>query len=92
MGSCSRGSGPTAGSDAVEGTGAWIEDKDGVIIEIATITHLTTTTLDCTSNLAEPGEWYFVVASNGGLGADFGVAMARCKITVKACLEEGGAT
>lgn len=79
------------GEDAVEGTGAWIEDKDGVIAEIATITHSTTTTLDCTINLPEPGEWYFVVASNGGLGADFGVSMARRKITVKASLEEGGA-
>ncbi len=79
------------GEGAVEGTGAWIEDKDGMIAEVATVTNSTTTTLDCTIDLPEPGEWYFVVASNGGMGEEFGVSMARRKITVKASLEEGGA-
>ena len=78
------------GEEAVEGTGVWIEDKDGRVASVGTVTHSTSTTLDCVIDLPEPGEWYFVVASNGGQGADLGVSIARRKVTVKATAEEEG--
>ena len=68
--------------------GVWIEDKDGVLLEQGRVTASTTTTLDVTFDaLPEDGAYYFVVASRGGLGPEYGVSLARRKITVKATAE-----
>ena len=65
--------------------GAWLENEDGTVAELATVTASTSTTLDCVfEQTPEPGKYKFVVATRGGLGKDYGVSIAKRNVTVVA--------
>ena len=65
--------------------GAWLENMDGTVAELATVTASTATTLTCVfEQTPEPGEYNFVVAPRGGLGPEYGVSMGRRKVNVVA--------
>lgn len=64
--------------------GVWIEDEEGHIVAFATVDESTSTTLTCTfAATPEPGDYYFVVATRGGLGSEYGVSCGRYKVVVK---------
>ena len=73
--------------------GVWIEDMDGTVVANATIANSTMTTVDAVFDslpLEKEGAYRIVVASRGGLGAEYGVSIARKQIAVKAMGEQGG--
>lgn len=68
-----------------EDEGVWLENGAGVVVAFGTVTDSTATTLDATfATLPEPGEYFFVVATRGGLGKEYGVSIARRRITIPA--------
>ena len=72
-----------------EDEGVWLEDAEGTLAVRGTVTASTATTLICEfDELPEPGEYKFVVATRGGLGAGYGVSIARRAVTVTAAPEE----
>ena len=74
---------------AAEDEGVWLEDANGVIQSVATVTEATTTTLVCRfATLPEDGKYTLVVASRNGLGANYGIAMGKRKVTVCAVAGE----
>ncbi len=65
--------------------GVWLEDATGAVIARASVAEASDTMLDCTfAELPADGAYTFVVASRGGLGAEYGVAMGRRKVSVAA--------
>ena len=67
-----------------EDEGVWLEDKDGTIVALGTVTASTATTLDATfATLPDPGSYKFVVATRGGLGKGYGVSIARRNVEVR---------
>lgn len=70
---------------AAEDEGCWLANAaTGAIVAQATVTDSSDTMLDCTfGELPPDGEYMFVVASRGGLGAGYGVAMGRKRVLVK---------
>lgn len=72
-----------------EDEGVWLEDAEGTLAVRGTVTASTATTLNCEfDELPQPGEYKFVVATRGGLGAGYGVSIARRAVTVTAAPEE----
>lgn len=68
-----------------EDEGVWLENAEGVKVAEGTITNRTDTTLDCTfAEWPEPGAYRICVASRGGLGEQYGVAVAKRGIEVVA--------
>lgn len=88
------GSGLITSTDPTSGEGCWLENCDtGVVSATGTVTASTATTLNATFATMPPvGTYWFVVASRGGLGPEFGVAQAKRKVTVVAATtaENGG--
>ncbi len=69
--------------------GVWLEDAKGVIQAVATVTETSTTSLACRfATLPEDGQYTLVVASRNGLGADYGIATGKRKVTVCAVAGE----
>lgn len=69
---------------AASDEGVWLEDQDGTVVATATVSGSTSTTLDCVfATLPEDGMYRIVVATRGGLGAEFGVSIARKSVEVK---------
>lgn len=82
------GNGLAVDADA-EDEGIWLEDQKGVIQAIATVTETATTTVACCfATLPADGTYTLVVASRNGLGAGYGVAMGKRKVTVCAVAGE----
>lgn len=68
-----------------EDEGVWLENAEGVNVAAGTIVNRTDTTLDCTfAEWPEPGAYRICVASRGGLGERYGVAVAKRQIEVAA--------
>lgn len=64
--------------------GVWLEDKNGVIVATATVNDSDCATIDCTfAETPAEGDYKLVVATRGGLGAEFGVAMAKKNVQVR---------
>ena len=65
--------------------GVWLEDAKGIVQAVATVTEATTTSLACRfATLPPDGTYTLVVSSRNGLGPEYGVAMGRRKVTVRA--------
>lgn len=74
--------------------GVWLEDMKGVVVAQATVIGSTMTTVDAafdTLPLEKDGDYRIVVAARGGLGAEYGVSIARKQVEVKSAGQEGGA-
>ena len=73
-----------------EDEGCWLADRTThrVLVK-GIVTASSTTTLDVTfPTLPADGRYWFVVASRGGLGADYGVSIGRKRVTVKTVAPE----
>ena len=68
---------------AAEDEGVWLEDLKGVVAATGTITDSDSSTINCSFDaLPEDGDYKLVVATRGGLGAKFGVALAKKNVKV----------
>ncbi len=83
------GSGLKVDAEA-EDEGCWLADcATNRVLVMGTVTASSTTTLDVTFPTLPPdGSYWLVVASRGGLGAEYGVSIGRRKVTVKAVAPE----
>ncbi len=59
-----------------------LDPKTGEVKAVGRVTHATSTTLDCSFDPVEPGQYVLAVASRDGMGASYGVAVGRRKVTV----------
>lgn len=63
--------------------GVWLENAEGVVVATATVTDSDSSLVDCYFDaLPEDGDYKLVVATRGGLGAEFGVALAKKNVEV----------
>jgi len=78
------GTGLLTSTDPASGEGVWFEDyATGIVAATGTVTGSMATTLDATfATMPEPGTYWFVVASRGGLGEEYGIVQAKRKVTV----------
>jgi len=68
-----------------EDEGVWLENAANEVVAFGQVTASTATTLDATfATLPEPGDYYFCVATRGGLGPEYGVSIARKPVVVRA--------
>lgn len=66
-----------------------LDPKTGAVKAIGRVTNATSTTLDCSFDPVEPGQYVLAVASRNGMGASYGVALGKRKVTVvRAAAEE----
>ena len=59
-----------------------LDPKTGEVRAVGRVTNATTTTLDCSFDPVEPGQYVLAVFSRNGMGSAYGVAMAKRKVTV----------
>ena len=66
-----------------EDEGVWLEDDKGVVVATGEVSISDSSTVDCSfEELPEDGDYKIVVATRGGLGASFGVALAKKNVKV----------
>ena len=66
-----------------------LDPKTGEVKSRGRVTNATSTTLDCSFDPVEPGQYVLAVASRNGMGASYGVALGKRKVTVvRAAAEE----
>lgn len=66
-----------------------LDPKTGEVKSLGRVTNATSTTLDCSFDPVEPGQYVLAVASRNGMGASYGVALGKRKVTVvRAAAEE----
>ena len=64
--------------------GVWLEDAKGVIVATATIDASDKSIINChISAMPESGEYKLVVATRGGMGEEYGVALAKKMVKVE---------
>ena len=69
--------------------GIWLEDQNGVVAAVATVTESTNIEVSFRfATLPPDGSYTLVIASRNNMGEEFGVAMARKKVTVCAVAGE----
>lgn len=59
-----------------------LDAKTGEVVATGRVTNATAITLDCAFDLVEPGQYVLAVASRNGMGASYGVAMGKRKVSV----------
>ena len=71
-------------NEEAEDEGVWLEDSKGVIVATATVTMSDKSIINChLPNVPGDGEYKLVVATRGGLGEEFGVAIAKKSVKVE---------
>ena len=67
-----------------EDEGVWLEDSKGVIVATATVSMSDKSIINChLTTMPTDGEYKLVVATRGGLGEEFGVAIAKKSVKVE---------
>ena len=66
-----------------------LDPKTGEVKSLGRVTNATSTTLDCSFDPVEPGQYVLAVASRNGMGASYGVALGKRKVTVVRAIAEG---
>ena len=59
-----------------------LDAKTGEVVATGRVADVSATTLDCSFDPVEPGQYVLAVSSRNGMGASFGAAMAKKKVTV----------
>ena len=59
-----------------------LDPKTGEVKAVGRVTHATSTTLDCSFDPVEPGQYVLAVYSRNGMGSSYGVAVGKRKVTV----------
>ena len=71
-------------NEEAEDEGVWLEDSKGVIVATATVTMSDKSIINChLPNVPGDGEYKLVVATRGGLGESYGVAIAKKTVKVE---------
>ena len=70
-------------NSSAEDEGVWLEDTKGVVAATGTVTESDSSTVNCSFDaLPDDGDYKLVVATRGGMGAEFGVALAKKSVKV----------